>query len=132
MKTFVPKNYFHVPKYFFLDANNKILGRFSTEISKLLRGKNTSIFTSGINLGNYVIIINTYYSYITGKKNIKKLYYKSTNRPGNLKYETYNQLKIRLPLRIVQKSVIGMLPKTFLGREYFKQLYIYITNPFKI
>ena len=132
MKTFFPKNYFHIPKYFFLYANNKILGRFSVEISKLLRGKETSFYTLGINLGNFVIIINSYYINISGKKPSKKLYYKATNRPGNLKYESYNQLKNRFPLKILQKSILGMLPKTTLGRQYFRQLFIYISSPFKI
>jgi large subunit ribosomal protein L13 len=131
MKTIFPKNTYHIPKYFIINLAQKKLGRISTEITKLIRGKENSFYTPGINLGNFIIAINTYYIQITGKKILKKKYYFSTNRPGNLHYETFNQLKNRLPIRIIQKAVFGMLPKTTLGRQYFKRFYIYIKNPFK-
>lgn len=128
MKTIFPKNAYHIPKYFILNLAQKKLGRISTEIAKLIRGKENTFYTPGINLGNFIIVTNAYYIYITGQK---KNYYFPTNRPGNLRYESFNQLKNRLPIRIIQKAVFGMLPKTTLGRQYFKRFYIYIKNPFK-
>ena len=58
MKTLFPKNECHVPKWFVIDANEKTLGRLSTEVSKLLRGKELSFFTPGVDQGNYVVILN--------------------------------------------------------------------------
>jgi large subunit ribosomal protein L13 len=128
MKTLFPKKEFHVPKWFLLDASGKTLGRLSTEVSKLLRGKETAFFTPGIDLGNFVIIINANKIKVTGKKEIQKLYYRNSQRPGNLKIETFKDLRNRIPTRILEKAIWGMLPKGVLGRTHYKRLYIYANN----
>jgi large subunit ribosomal protein L13 len=125
MKTLFPKKEAHIPKWFVIDATNKTLGRLSTEASKLLRGKETSFFTPGVDQGNYVIILNAEKIEVTGKKESQKLYYRNSQRPGNLKIETFTQLKNRIPSRIVEQAIWGMLPKGVLGRQYFKRLYVY-------
>ena len=125
MKTLFPKKEAHIPKWFVIDATNKTLGRLSTEASKLLRGKETSFFTPGVDQGNYVVILNAEKIEVTGKKEEQKLYYRNSQRPGNLKIETFNQLKNRIPSRIVEQAIWGMLPKGVLGRQYFKRLYVY-------
>jgi len=127
MKTFYPKNIYHIPKYFILDLAKKKLGRVCTEIAKLVRGKENTFYTPGVNLCNFIIAINSYHIEITTKK---KNYYLHTNRPGHLRYKTFNELKNRIPTRIIQKAIFNMLPKTVLGRQYFKYIYIYIKNPF--
>ena len=71
MKTLFPKQEYHVPKWFVIDATGKTLGRLSTEASKLLRGKETSLFTPGINQGNFVVILNANKIEITGNKEMK-------------------------------------------------------------
>jgi large subunit ribosomal protein L13 len=131
MKTYFSKSSHHTLKYFILDAKEQILGRFCTIISNLVTGKITSYYTPGINLGNIVIINNSNLIKITGKKNKYKFYYKITNRPGNLNYKTFNEIKNRLPHRILLKSIFGMLPKNILGRRCFKKIYVYIKTPFK-
>jgi len=128
MKTIFPKKECHVPKWFVIDANGKTLGRLSTIASKLLRGKETSFFTPGINQGNYVVILNADKIEVSGKKEEQKLYYRNSQRPGNLKIETFKQLKNRIPSRILEKSIWGMLPKGVLGREYYRRLFIYSDN----
>jgi large subunit ribosomal protein L13 len=128
MKTVSPKPHLHVPKRFIVDASNKTLGRLATEVSKLLRGKENSYYTPGIDQGNFVIILNSSKIEVSGNKNKQKLYYRNSQRPGNLKIETFDQLKSRLPNRIIEKAVWGMLPKGVLGRNYFKRLYVYSGN----
>jgi large subunit ribosomal protein L13 len=128
MKTIFPKKECHIPKWFVIDAKGKTLGRLSTEASKLLRGKETTFFTPGIDQGNYVVILNAYKIQVTGKKEDEKLYYRNSQRPGSLKIETFKQLKNRIPSRILEKSIWGMLPKGVLGRNYYKRLFIYSDN----
>ena len=128
MKTIFPKKECHIPKWFMIDAKGKTLGRLSTEASKLLRGKETSLFTPGVDQGNYVVILNANLIEISGKKEDQKLYYRNSQRPGSLKIETFKQLKARIPSRILEKSIWGMLPKGVLGRNYYRRLYVYSDN----
>ena len=128
MKTIFPKKECHIPKWFMIDAKGKTLGRLSTEASKLLRGKETSFFTPGVDQGNYVVILNANLIEISGKKEDQKLYYRNSQRPGSLKIETFKQLKARIPSRILEKSIWGMLPKGVLGRNYYRRLYVYSDN----
>jgi len=127
-KTIFPKKEYHIPKWFVIDAKGKTLGRLSTEASKLLRGKETTFFTPGIDQGNYVVILNADKIEVSGKKEDEKLYYRNSQRPGSLKIETFKQLKNRIPSRILEKSIWGMLPKGVLGRNYYKRLFIYSDN----
>jgi len=128
MKTLFPKNESHIPKWFVIDAKDKTLGRLSTEASKLLRGKETSLFTPGVDQGNFVVILNADKIKVTGKKESQKLYYRNSQRPGGLKIETFTQLKNRIPTRILEEAIWGMLPKGVLGREYYRRLYIYSSD----
>jgi large subunit ribosomal protein L13 len=128
MKTLFPKKECHIPKWFVIDATGLTLGRLATETSKLLRGKETSLYTPGIDQGNYVVILNAQQIVVTGKKESQKLYYRNSQRPGSLKIETFKQLKERIPSRIVEKAIWGMLPKGVLGRNYYRRLFIYSEN----
>jgi large subunit ribosomal protein L13 len=128
MKTLFPKQESHIPKWFVIDAEGKTLGRLATEASKLLRGKETSYFTPGVNQGNFVVILNADKVQVTGKKASQKLYYRNSQRPGSLKIETFTQLKNRIPSRILEEAIWGMLPKGVLGREYYRRLFIYSAN----
>jgi large subunit ribosomal protein L13 len=125
MKTNFPKKETHVPKWFIIDAKNQTLGRLSTEVSKLLRGKEISYFTPGIDQGNFVVLINASHVVVTGQKETQKFYYRNSQRPGSLKVESFKQLKMRIPIRILEKAIKGMLPKGVLGRQYFRRLFVY-------
>jgi len=124
-KTIFPKKEHHIPKWFVIDATGKTLGRLSTEASKLLRGKELSYFTPGVDQGNFVIILNAEKIVVSGNKENQKLYYRNSQRPGNLKIETFKQLKKRIPARIIEKSIWGMLPKNVLGRNFYRRLFVY-------
>jgi large subunit ribosomal protein L13 len=128
MKTNFPKKETHVPKWFIIDAKNQTLGRLSTEVSKLLRGKEISYFTPGIDQGNFVVLINASHVVVTGQKETQKFYYRNSQRPGSLKIESFKQLKMRIPIRILEKAIKGMLPKGVLGRQYFRRLFVYEGN----
>lgn len=128
MKTLFPKQESHVPKWFVIDAEGQTLGRLATEASKLLRGKETSYFTPGVNQGNFVAILNADKIQVSGKKEDQKLYYRNSQRPGSLKVETFKTLQKRIPTRILEEAIWGMLPKGILGREYYRRLFIYSTN----
>lgn len=127
-KTVFPKKESHVPKWFVIDATGKTLGRLATEASKLLRGKEISYFTPGVDQGNYVVILNADKIEVSGKKERQKLYYRNSQRPGGLKKESFRELKARIPHRILEQAIRGMLPKGILGRQYYRRLYIYSTN----
>lgn len=128
MKTIFPKKECHVPKWFVIDAEGKTLGRLATETSKLLRGKEVSYFTPGVDQGNYVVVLNADKIVVSGNKESQKLYYRNSQRPGSLKIETFKQLKNRIPSRIIEQAVWGMLPKGVLGREYYRRLFVYSDN----
>jgi large subunit ribosomal protein L13 len=132
MKTIFPKENYHKPKWFLINAKNLTLGRLATRISLLLRGKNNSYFTPGVNQGNFVIIINASEITYTGKKEEQKLYYRNSQRPGSLKFETLKNLKLRNSSLILERAVWGMLPKGILGRNIFKRLYVYPNKNIKI
>jgi large subunit ribosomal protein L13 len=131
MKTIFPKKESHIPKWFVVDATDKKVGRLATEVSKLLRGKENSFFTPGVDQGNYVVILNAEKIKISGNKAEEKLYYRTSGRPGGLKVETFKDLKNRLPSRILEKAIWGMLPKGALGRDYYRRLFIYSGNEIK-
>jgi large subunit ribosomal protein L13 len=128
MKTLFPKTEFHIPKIFAIDATGKTLGRLATEVSKLLRGKENSFFTPGIDQGNFVVVLNAKKIVISGKKSLQKKYYRNSQRPGTLKSETFEQLNNRIPIRIIERAIWGMLPKGVLGRQYYRRLYVYEGN----
>jgi len=125
MRTLFPKKKYHRPKWFILDATNKKLGRLASEASKLLMGKKNTFFTSSVDQGNFVIIYNAENIAISGKKFYQKKYYRNSQRPGSLKIETYDKLKSRIPCRVIEKAIWGMLPKGILGRMYYRRLYVY-------
>lgn len=125
MKTIFPKKEYHQPQWFIIDASGQTLGRLATKVSKLLRGKETTLYTPGVDQGNYVVIINAEKIEVSGKKEKEKLYYRTNRRPGSLKVENLQSLRSRLPSRILEKAVWGMLPKGRLGRKYYQRLFVY-------
>lgn len=111
--------------WFVVNAEEKTLGRLSSEISKVLLGKTDVDYNPSQAIKNAVIIINAEKIKVTGKKETDKFYYRHSGRPGGLTIETFKELQKRLPIRIIEKSVKGMLPKGGLGRELFTKLKVY-------
>nr|YP_010337201.1 ribosomal protein L13 [Pseudoerythrocladia kornmannii]QUE28281.1 ribosomal protein L13 [Pseudoerythrocladia kornmannii]UNJ16786.1 ribosomal protein L13 [Pseudoerythrocladia kornmannii] len=114
-----------INKWLLIDAKEQNLGRLATIIANNLRGKKKSIYTPHADTGDFIIVINADKIEVTGKKLSQKKYYNHSGRPGGMKIETMEQLKNRIPTRIVEKAVKGMLPKGPLGRSLFKKLKVY-------
>ena len=120
--TFIPSSDYTQKKWYLVDATDKTLGRLSTEVANILQGKNKVNFYPSVDMGDYVIIINAEKIQVSGNKETQKLYRRHSGRPGGMKIETFKALKNRIPERILEKSVKGMLPKGPLGRKMFTRL----------
>ncbi len=112
-------------KWYVIDAADQRLGRLATEIAMILRGKKKPTYTPHMDTGDFVIVINAEKVVVTGRKGQQKLYRRHSGRPGGMKMETFNQLQARIPERIIEKAVKGMLPKNSLGRKLFTKLKVY-------
>ncbi len=112
-------------QWFLVDAENQTLGRLATEVASVLRGKTKPNFTPHLDTGDFVIIVNAEKIKVTGKKAEQKLYRKHSGRPGGMKVESFNALQSRIPERIVEKAIKGMLPHNSLGRQLFRKLKVY-------
>ncbi|BAC24286.1 rplM [Wigglesworthia glossinidia endosymbiont of Glossina brevipalpis] len=125
MKTFMLKKNIARQNWHIFDAKNKILGRFSTKLASILKGKNDITYTPHVDSGNYVIVINSKKIKITGKKLKNKFYYHHTGYSGGIKkISLENMIKNNSEL-VIYKSVKGMLPKGSLGRVMIKKLKIF-------
>jgi large subunit ribosomal protein L13 len=124
-KTFAPNADKIKKSWHFMDATDKVLGRFATEIAKILMGKNKAEFTPNTNVGDKVVITNVEKIQVTGKKMTDKLYIHHTGFPGGLRSETLEHFKERRPEQILKRAIVGMLPKNKLRAERIKNLYIY-------
>ncbi len=111
--------------WYVVDAADQRLGRLATEIAQVLRGKKKPNYAPHMDIGDFVIVVNAEKVAVTGNKNSQKLYRRHSGRPGGMKTETFDQLQARIPERIVEKAVKGMLPKNALGRKLFTKLKVY-------
>ena len=107
------------------DADGQILGRFASEVAKLLRGKHKPSFTPHVDCGDNVIIINAEKIKLTGNKWDGKTYIRHTGYPGGQKSLTAKELFGKDPARVIEKAVKGMLPKNKLGADLFRNLKVY-------
>jgi large subunit ribosomal protein L13 len=124
-KTYLPKTDNNAAKWYIVDAADQRLGRLATQIAMILRGKNKPTFTPHIDTGDFVIVINADKVQVTGKKGSQKLYRRHSGRPGGMKTETFDKLQARIPERIIEQAVKGMLPKNSMGKHLFTKLNVY-------
>lgn len=108
-----------------IDADSQVLGRMASEVAKLIRGKHKAGYTPHVDCGDNVIVINADKVRLTGNKWTDKQYVRHTGYPGGQRIETPTTLKAKSSTRLVEKAVRGMLPINRLGREIFKNLYVY-------
>jgi large subunit ribosomal protein L13 len=108
-----------------VDASDKTLGRLSTNIAKILMGKNKPEYTAHNDVGDYVVVINAEKIKVTGNKNDQKMYYRHTGYPGGIKSQNFNDLIASYPDRIITSAVRGMLPKNKLSNSVIKKLKVY-------
>lgn len=125
MKTFMASPSTIDRKWYVVDATGCTLGRLSSEVAKVLRGKNKAIFTPHIDTGDYVIVINADKIKVTGKKLDQKIYYRHSDYVGGMKETTLREMLNKKPERVIELAVKGMLPKGPLGRQMIKKLYVY-------
>lgn len=125
-KTYIPQNFNNKTKtWYIVDATDKTLGRLSSQVASLLKGKREIDYTPYINPMNYIIVTNAKYIHLTGKKQSQKIYKRHSGRPGGLKVRSFKELNYRFPNRVIEQSIKGMLPKSKLGRQLFNQLKVY-------
>jgi large subunit ribosomal protein L13 len=124
-KTFYPKAEDISRKWVLVDAKGKNLGRLATDISKLILGKHKPEYTPGVDLGDFVVVINADQIVVTGKKMDEKYYYRETKYQGGLKKITLRNQLAKRPEYVIEHAVRGMLPHNRLGRRLHKKLKVY-------
>jgi large subunit ribosomal protein L13 len=112
-------------EWYVVDATDQILGRLSSEVAKVIRGKNKTDFTPHVDCGDYVVIVNAEKIKLTGKKMTDKQYRRHTGYPGGERLTTAEDLLKKNPARIIEKAVKGMLPRNRLGAAILKNLFVY-------
>ncbi len=113
-------------KWFLFDAKGKTLGRFSAEIAKILRGKHRPEFTSNVDCGDGVVIINADKIAVTGMKEARKIYKSYTGFIGGQREVPLGTMRARRPAYILKRAIEGMMPKTRLGDQQVKKLRIFV------
>lgn len=112
-------------QWYVVDATGHTLGRLSSEIAKILRGKNKPTYTPHIDTGDYVIVVNADKIQVTGKKLDQKIYYNHSDYVGGMRETTLREKMEKKPEDVITLAVKGMLPKGPLGRQMLKKLYVY-------
>ena len=125
MKTFMASPSVVERKWYVVDAAGMTLGRLSSEIANVLRGKNKPIFTPHVDTGDYVIVVNADKVKVTGKKLEQKIYYRHSEYVGGMKETTLKEMLAKHPERVVEHAVKGMLPKGPLGAQMYRKLFVY-------
>jgi large subunit ribosomal protein L13 len=125
MRTYFPKQGDIEPRWFIVDAENKVLGRLSTEIANIISGKNKPTYTPFLDTGDHVIVINAEKVVLTGKKETDKQYRSHSLYPGGLKERAARFVRAEKPEAMIEEAVWGMLPKNKIGRKMLKKLKVY-------
>ena len=112
-------------KWYVIDATDVSLGRLSTAVASILRGKNKPQYTPNVDTGDYVIVVNAAKLKLTGKKATDKIYYRHSDYRGGLRATPAGELLAKNPVRLVELSVKGMLPKNTLGHQEFMKMHVY-------
>ncbi len=113
-------------KWIVIDAENQVVGRLSTKVANILRGKHKPSFTPNMDCGDNVIIINAEKVKFTGKKYTEKQYVRHTGYPGGQRFATPKQWLDKFPVRILEHSIKGMLPKNKLGAKLYRNLKVVV------
>jgi large subunit ribosomal protein L13 len=125
MKTYSPKPRDIERRWYVIDASGAVLGRLSTEVAAILRGKHKPMFAPHMDTGDHVIVVNADGVRLTGNKEETKVAYRHSGHPGGITATKYGKLLAERPVFAVEKSIRGMLPKNRLGRAMFRKLQVY-------
>ena len=124
-KTFTPRPGDIERSWWVVDATEIPLGRLASEVATLLRGKHKPKFSAHMDLGDHVIVVNAEKVVVTGQKADDKRYYRHSGYPGGLTESSFRNMQAVFPERIIEKAVIGMLPRNRLGRAMGRKLKVY-------
>jgi large subunit ribosomal protein L13 len=124
MSTYFPKGEI-ARKWYVIDASGQTLGRLATRAARILSGKNSPRYTPFLDTGDHLVVVNAEKVKLTGLKAESKVYRRYTGYPGGLREEEFVKLLSRKPEAIVQQAILGMLPKTKLGRAMGRKLKVY-------
>lgn len=113
------------PKWYIVDAKDKILGKIATRIADTLRGKGKPIFAPHMDCGDFVIVINADKVKLSGKKTDEKLYYTHSGYPGGFKSRPAKEILKTKPTQIIELAVRGMLPRNKLRKGFMQKLKLY-------
>jgi len=111
-----------------IDASEQTVGRLSTQVAILLRGKHKATFTPHVDNGDFVVILNAEKIMLQGKRPAQKTYFRHSGYPGGVRLDTFKDVMNTKPERVLEHSIKGMLPKNRLGRQIIKKLKIYVGN----
>lgn len=125
MPTFSPKPSDIERAWHVVDADGAVLGRMSTEVARLLRGKHKPIWAPHVDTGDHVIVVNAAKLDLGARKRASKIYYRHSGYPGGLRRRTLEEMLAKHPDRVVKSAVKGMLPKGPLGRAMIRKLRVY-------
>ena len=125
MKSFIPGDTEIDKKWHVVNAEGQVLGRLATRVARLLTGKDKPIYTPFLDMGDHVIVVNADKIRLTGRKLSDKIYRHHTGYPGGLREIAAGDLLAKNPEKLVREAIIGMLPKSKLGRAMRKKLKVY-------
>src|SRR5215469_2382194 len=125
MSTYFPKQGEIARKWYVVDASGQTLGRLASQIACILMGKGSPKYTTFLDTGDHVIVINAEKVKMTGVKAEQKAYHRYTGYPGGLRTEDFRKRFERKPEQIIEEAIARMLPKTKLGKQMFSKLKVY-------
>lgn len=125
MKSFIPGGKEIDKRWYVVDAEGQVLGRLATRVARLLTGKEKPVYTSFLDTGDHVIVVNADKIRLTGRKLTDKIYRHHTGYPGGLREIAAGDLLAKNPEKLVREAIVGMLPKSRLGRAMGKKLKVY-------
>jgi large subunit ribosomal protein L13 len=125
MSTFFAKKEEQKPQWFVIDASNQVLGKVAVKAANVLRGKLKPTFTSHVDAGDFVVVVNAEKVVLTGRKETAKVYMSYSQYPGKEKRRTVKQVRDTHPEKLIEHAVKGMIPKNRLGRQMITKLKVY-------
>ena len=125
MSTFFAKKEEQKPRWYVIDASNKVLGKVAVRAANVLRGKIKPTFTRHVDTGDFVVVVNAEKVVLTGRKETAKMYMTYSQYPGNEKRRSVKQVRATHPEKLIEHAVKGMIPHTRLGRQMITKLKVY-------
>ena len=125
MATRVPSKNGLQRQWHVIDAQNVVLGKLASKAAMVLMGKTKPVYTTFLDTGDHVIVINAAKVKVTGRKETDKVYRHFTGYPGGLVEKSFERVRAERPVRLVEDAIAGMLPKTKLGKQMFRKLQVY-------